>query len=44
VVQNQHQIDVTAALEDTSTKAPLKPVVGQAGLEQGLDELAGLLH
>ena len=44
LVQAQHQVDVKAALDDVSTKAHLKPVVGQTGLEQALDELAGLLR
>lgn len=44
LVQAQHQVDVKAALDDVSTKAHLEPMVGQTGLEQALDELAGLLR
>lgn len=44
VVQAQHQVDVKAALGNGAAKARLGPFNDHQGLEQALDELAGLLR
>lgn len=44
VVQAQHQVDIRTALGDVQAKARLEPFAGHQGLEQALDEFAGLLR